>query len=113
MKYIPKVSPYPRRSDNYGLNKTAYNERFDPLLIKAIDIYKKWHKETYGFEASRSDIFATSVLQQNDRIRDIYRKLEQKERKGGRKYLDGIKTQRTHVSEPTVEDEIRNMINIL
>lgn len=104
----PVSSPYPSRKTNFGLSKEAYSERFDPLLIKAISEYQTWHEVTFGRRVSRSDIFATSVLQHNDRIREIYRKLENKERKGDRKYIDGIKDSRSN-AHPHIDINFDNI----
>ncbi|RAN77992.1 hypothetical protein B5P43_18345 [Bacillus sp. SRB_336] len=82
---------YPSRKENSGVPKVLSSERFDPLLIQAISEYVKWQEETMGVNTSRANIFSTAVLQHNDRIRDRYNELVRKERKDGRKYLDGIK----------------------
>jgi membrane-bound lytic murein transglycosylase len=84
-------SPYPTFKQTFGTLKSQFNERFDPRLIAAIKQYQAWHKAQFGFEPSRSDIFSTSVLQQNDKIRGYYNDIVRKEKQSGRKYLDGIK----------------------
>ncbi|MET4003891.1 hypothetical protein ABIB48_002629 [Arthrobacter sp. UYCu511] len=92
-------SPYPTYKQSFGTLKGQYNERFDPRLIAAIKKYQAWHKEEFGFEPSRSDIFSTAVLQHNDRIRDYYNEIVRKEKLNGRKYLDGIKQDHPVFSE--------------
>ncbi|MGO4470365.1 hypothetical protein AB4Y95_00300 [Arthrobacter sp. M-10] len=83
---------YPSRKENSGVPKILSSERFDPLLLKAINEHVRWQKEQLGVNTSRANIFSTAVLQHNDRIRKRYNELVRKERADGRKYLDGIKT---------------------
>lgn len=82
---------YPSRKDNSGVPKVLSSERFDPLLIKAINAYVKQQRDSTGVITSRANIFSTAVLQHNDQIRRNYNELVRRERKNGRKYLDGIK----------------------
>lgn len=84
-------SPYPRSVRDGGV--IARTDKYEPALLEAIRTYQVWHKQKYGFKPSRSNMFATSLLQHNDTIRHAYLKIRKGEaKKYGRKCIDGVWT---------------------
>lgn len=82
---------YPKRQ--YGLERV--NMSFDPptAFKRAMKLYQVHHMAKYGYAPSQTDVLVTSVLQHNDKFRQIFRDEEKKGSKHGKKYTDCVKTQ--------------------
>jgi len=64
------------RSENGTQKFRQYTDRQDPLLMKAIEVYQSKYKKKFGKSPSRSKLFASALLDQNDEIRAIYEQLK-------------------------------------
>lgn len=66
------------RSEKGTQSLRQYSDRHDPLLMKAIELYQSKYKSKFGRSPSRSKLFATALLEQNDDVRAIYEQLKEK-----------------------------------
>lgn len=88
---MEKEHIYPKQTKK--IKHTIMSISVPSAFVPAVRDYQQWRIESGLPKASQGDILATSALQNNTKLRQIFREKERTNRYG-KKYLDAIKTTR-------------------